>query len=77
MEQQLARMEATQMALLHELRRFCDEQDNHNKVFYEVRDEVRDIKASTKGAWFIFGLFGTLTVTVSGLVAWVINNLKG
>ncbi len=72
----LARMEATQLAMLSELRRFCDTQDEHNKVFYRVRDNVRDIEARTKGAWFVFGLFGTLTAAVSGVVAWVVTTFK-
>jgi len=74
--QHLARIEATQIAMLSELRRFCDAQDEHNKIFYRVRDDVSDIKANTKGAWFVFGLFGTLTVAVSGVVAWVVTIFK-
>lgn len=74
--ERLARIEATQLAMLSELRRFCDTQDDHNKVFYSVRDNVRDIEAKTKGAWFVFGLFGTLTMAVSGVVAWIVTTLK-
>lgn len=72
----LARIEATQLAMLSELRRFCDSQDDHNKIFYVVRDEVRDIKASAKGVWLTVGAFGSLTVAVSGLVAWIVSNFK-
>lgn len=75
--ERLARIEATQIAMLSELRRFCDTQDEHNKRFYVVRDDVRDIKANARGAWFTIGIFGTLTVAVSGLVSWLVSNFKG
>lgn len=77
MEAQLARMEANQEAMMAELRRFISSQENHNKAFYAVRDDVRDIKSKSQGAWFVFSLFGTLTVAVSGFVAWFVAHIKG
>lgn len=76
-DNQLARMEAKQDAMLEELRRFIEAQSEHNEAFYKVRDHVLEIKAKSQGAWFVFSLFGTITVAVSGFVAWVVSNLKG
>lgn len=47
-----------------------------NTIFFEVRDTVRDMQANAKGAWFTIGIFGTLTVAVSGVVSWLISTLK-
>jgi len=54
-----------------------DKQKNHNELFYEVRDTVRDMKANANGAWFTVGIFGTLTIAVSGLVSWLVANFGG
>jgi len=54
-----------------------EKQSKHNEVFYESRDALRDMKANANGAWFTLGVFGTLTVAVSGFVSWVVANLRG
>lgn len=51
-------------------------QKDHNDRFYEVRDIVLNMKANAKGAWFTIGIFGTLTVAVSGFVAWAVSVFK-
>ena len=52
---------------------FIESQKEHNKNFYETRDDVRDIKANAKGGWFVVGIFGSLTVLVSTLVSSIIG----
>lgn len=74
--ERLARMEAKIDALTQDMSDFIRSQEKHNDSFYEVRDSVRDMKANARGAWFTIGLFGTLTVAVSGLVSWVVSNIR-
>lgn len=71
--ERLARIEVMQATMLHELRSFCASQDIHNKTFYVVRDTVLKREANAKGAWFTIGIFGSLTVAVSGLTAWLVS----
>lgn len=53
-----------------------DSQKATNDLFFEVRDSVRDMQANARGAWFTIGVFGSLTVFVSGLVSWLVSTFK-
>lgn len=68
----LARIESK---LDHVVQEQADQREK-NKIFYEVRDTVRDMKANASGAWFTIGVFGTLTVAVSGFVSWLVSTFK-
>lgn len=74
--ERLIRIEAGQEALAKEMRNFCELQLIHNKVFYGVRDSVRDMKSSARGAWFVTGVFGAIVVCVSGFVSWLVATFK-
>lgn len=72
MEVAIARLEEKVDRILENV----EAQNEHNDRFYKVRDEVNEMKANAKGAWFTIGIFGTLTVAVSGLVAWLVSAIK-
>jgi type IV secretory pathway component VirB8 len=75
-ETRLARLEEKIDSLSKSIDQFIESQGDHNDKFYEIRDRVRDMQANAKGAWWTVGLFGTLTVAVSSLVAWLVANIK-
>lgn len=76
-DERLARLEVKMDMMSDLIKDFIDVQDAHNKTFFSTRDDVRDMQANAKGAWFIIGIFGTLTVTVAGTVSWLVTYIKG
>lgn len=44
-------------------------QEDHNKIFYAVRDDMLAMKASKRAILWVVGAFGTLTVAVSTAAA--------
>ncbi len=73
--QRLARIEARLEHLSEVMEDFVDGQSEKNAMFFLVRDELMKVQASAKGAWFTVGIFGTLTVAVSGFVAWLVSTI--
>ncbi len=75
--ERLARIEAKQDAITDLLNRFIHSQEKHNDAFYKVRDKINEREANAKGAWFTIGLFGSLTIAVSGFVSWAVSTFRG
>ena len=72
--ERLARIEAKLEHLSEVMEDFVDGQGDKNALFFQMRDEFLQTKASAKGVWFTIGIFGTLTVAVSSVVAWLVSN---
>lgn len=71
--ERLSRIESKIGHLSEMMEDFVDGQSIKNAMFFSLRDEFIKSQASAKGAWFTVGIFGTLTVAVSSVVAWVVS----
>lgn len=74
--ERFARIEQRLEHLIELIERSFVEQEKKNEEFKGIRDRFIIMEASAKGAWWMVGIFGSLTVGVSGLVAWVVTQFK-
>ncbi len=74
--ERLARIEQKIEHIIDVLEDTFKNQQKHNDIFSGVRDKVIVMESSAKGAWWVVGVLGSLTVVVSGFVAWVVVQIR-
>lgn len=68
--ERLARIEAKQDMLLVEFRARVEDQDEHNKNFYETRDKVNALESK-------FKFIGAIFVPVTSFLGWLFSKKSG
>jgi len=74
--ERLIRIEEKLEHLTDIIKSHVDAQEEKNDLFYALRDDFLQARASAQGAWWTIGIFGSLTIAVSGVVAWAVSNWK-
>lgn len=75
--ERLARIEAMLEHQGEVLDSFVRSQSRNNELFFEVRDQVREMDAKQRASIATMSVVGAITVAISGLVAWVVTIIRG
>ena len=73
----VARMEQQLINLNANLEKYMEEQDKKNNIFFITTEAVTVLKAKADAGWRLICAFGTLTVTVSAGIAWIVSFVTG
>lgn len=72
--ERLARLEEKLDSLKSLLERVLDDQEEKNGMFFEVRDRVNSIEATSRGAWKTLAILGTVSAMLGATFAWVVEH---